>query len=64
MKNLTDLEVSRKLEEIEREEETLEEAAIDSKKRYINETAKTISYREFIEGAEWRTKEEVIVRKI
>ena len=32
----------------------LEEAAIDSKKRYINETAKTISYREFIEGAKWQ----------
>ena len=52
-KQLTDLEVAQKLEEIEREE-VIEEAAIDSKKRYINETAKTISYREFIEGAKWQ----------
>ena len=37
-----------------KQENTLEEAAIDSKKRYINETAKTISYREFIEGAKWQ----------
>jgi hypothetical protein len=54
-KQLTDLEVAQKLEEIEREE-AIEEAAIDSKKRYINETAKTISYREFIEGAKWQAK--------
>jgi hypothetical protein len=38
----------------ELKQETLEEAAIDSKKRYINETAKIIAYREFIEGAKWQ----------
>ena len=38
-------------------EETLEEAAENAKKRYINETAKAIAHTEFINGAKWQARE-------
>ena len=36
--------------------ETLEEAAENAKKRYINETAKAIAHTEFINGAKWQAE--------
>ncbi len=37
-------------------QETLEEAAIDTTKKYINEREKQTAYLEFIEGAKWQAE--------
>jgi hypothetical protein len=58
-KQLTDLEIAVKLEEIQREEpkqETLEEAAKKTTNKYINEREKQTAYLEFIEGHKWTVK--------